>query len=118
TADQADALRTWIRWGGRLYIVIPVAETWSAGPLNNPLADIMPRVRFERHDSTPLAPLRHVLVRPDREDVALPETATVHTFRPLEEAARDEAYTLLTDPEGRPLVVSRRVGLGEVTLVG
>jgi hypothetical protein len=118
SADQTDALGAWIRWGGRLIIVVPVTETWSAGPLNNPLADIMPQVRFERHDSTPIAPLRPLLVRPDRDEKTLPETATVHTFAPREGAALAAAFTVLADPQGRSLVVSRRVGLGEVTLVG
>ncbi|MFG0284285.1 MAG: DUF4350 domain-containing protein [Phycisphaerales bacterium JB039] len=119
TADQADALRTWIQWGGRLIVVVPpVGETWSAGPLNNPLADIVPRVRFQRRESVDLEPLRALLTAREASEAPLPSSAVVHTFAPLEGAAAHEARCIIADREGACIVVSRRVGLGEVALIG
>ncbi|GIW73600.1 MAG: hypothetical protein KatS3mg103_0122 [Phycisphaerales bacterium] len=116
-AERADALRRWVLAGGHLVVVYPrVGGTWLQGVLNNPLADLMPAVRAVREPALDLRPLGPLLAT--RTDVPLPESVVAHTFEPIEDAQANETIPVLADAQGRPIVVRRQAGIGQVTLVG
>lgn len=116
-AERADTLRRWVMQGGNLVIVMPqVGGSWLSGELNNPLFDIMPRVTATRNPDYPTGPIRPLLTL--RNDVVLPNTIVAHTFEKRPDADSEDAFVVLSDPQGGALVVRRQAGLGQVTLVG
>ena len=117
--EQVRALREWIERGGHLIIILPATgQDWLALS-NQELAALLPRVSVVRIEDEPLSALRPLLTDARLDDLRLPDTPiTLHTFQPLADAAPGEADPILSDVSGRPVVVSRAVGIGAVTLVG
>lgn len=117
--EQVRALREWIERGGHLIIILPATgQDWLALG-NQELAAILPRASVFRVEDEPVSALRPLLTDARPEDLGLPDTPiTLHTFQPLADAAPGEADPILADASGRPVVVSRSVGVGAVTLVG
>jgi len=113
-AERADAVRTWVRAGGHLVVVLPpVGSAWLGGELNNPLASIMPDViarRVEDYSTGLIAPLLA-----SDADRPLPARMVAQVFD-IPDGSR--ATPVITDARGRVLVVRRLVGVGAVTLVG
>ncbi len=115
-AQQAEAIREWVKRGGHLVVVLPPAgQSWVDVP-ENPLADIVPDVSVERRDGVDLDAYRQLLTR--RADVALPNNAVVHLFTARPGADRSSAIPILNTPDGRTVVMRRLVGTGAVTLIG
>lgn len=111
---QVEALAEWIHRGGRLLIVVPaVGEVWS-NPRANPLFDLLPAARFERQEDVSLETLRPLLTLNER--LPLPARQVAHTFDVP--AGATDAYSILADRAGRPLIVRRPIGAGDVTLIG
>ena len=110
-----QAIRGWVKRGGHLIISMPmVGSAW----LSSPLADILPvnAKQVRRVQELPPAVLGPLRV-PGREIGKI----AVHVFDVPPDSgtavlARDD---LPRQPEqGRPIIVSRRVGLGSVTMIG
>lgn len=130
TTERAQAIREWVMRGGHLVVVLPrVAQIWT-DEVNNPLYDIVPKVRVVRRENVDLNPYRHLIVKtprgmPPPPPVVMPTAEILQTFVPLEGAAPDEAITILAGmpkpanpAEREVLVVRRLVGTGKVDLVG
>jgi len=107
TDDQQQALREWVRRGGHLVIVLPAyGEPWSGSPL----ADLMPVPRDRMRRVEDLPPVSLGVVRgAERAPIAM----TV-----FDTAPGDGVAVIEEDRRGRPIVVARRFGFGNVTLIG
>lgn len=113
--DRVQAIRDWVNRGGHLVIVLPsVGQTWL--DVEQPLKDIMPRVKVIRSENTDLNPYRPLFS--DNEKLALPTSTVVQHFQPLPTAQAGEATTILQSPDQLPIVVRRNVGAGCVTVIG
>lgn len=113
---QAEALREWVRRGGRLIIALPsFGERWTS-PRDNPVHDIMPVGRAQRAEGVDLNAAR-ALLRP-RDDTPLPRNASAHVFSPTLESTASTFMPILNAPGLGTVVVRRLVGAGEVTLIG
>ncbi|MBX3351610.1 MAG: hypothetical protein KF684_01640 [Phycisphaeraceae bacterium] len=113
---QADAIREWVMRGGHLIVSLPAAgQTWT-NPRTNPLHAMLPSVDAVRREGVNLD-LHAPLLQP-RGGAPLPDNATVHVLRPVEDAQPGEATVLLATPQGDPVVVRRIHGAGMVTLIG
>ncbi len=121
--SQAEALRTWVKKGGHLIVVLPGAGQVWTNPGSNKLFDITPRVDVEREEAVNLAPLKNMLVRADNKS-PMPTNAVMQTFAPIDGARPGEAMRILNtpatveNPDGKCVVVRRLVGSGAVTMVG
>ncbi|MFG0259381.1 MAG: hypothetical protein ACF8LK_03430, partial [Phycisphaerales bacterium JB041] len=117
--EQVRALREWIERGGHFIVILPATgQDWLALG-NQELAALLPRASVFRVEDEPVSELRPLLTDARPADLSLPNTPiTVHTFQALADAAPGEADPILADTAGRPVVVSRSVGVGAVTLVG
>lgn len=122
SAEKAQAVREWVMRGGHLVVVLPpVGQTWT-DEINNPLFDIVPRVRISSREGVDLAPYRGLFS--DQRNVTLPARAIVQEMTPLPDAAPGEALRIINaiatgDGAPPPALVTRRlVGVGAVTLVG
>lgn len=114
-ADQADAIREWVRRGGRLIVALPaVGQLWTTGA--NPLLDIMPAMFVTRREGVDLDSHRRLLTY--RDSIPLPANMTVHTFAPAPNARSHEAMAVLAGPDGEAVAMRRLVGLGDVTVLG
>jgi hypothetical protein len=119
--ERAAALREWVIRGGHLVIVLPrVGQTWT-DEVNNPIHDIMPRVRVQRHEGVDLEPYRILISRDDQRE--MPRSEVVQFLHSVDGAAKHEAMCIIGGPldeAGRAscLVARRLVGAGMVTMVG
>lgn len=114
-AEQADAIREYVRRGGHLVIILPpVGQTWLGAPAN-PLADIMPRVVVEKRENVDLAEYRTLLTRDTR--AKLPNDATVQVMAGEGEGPY-EAIPIMAGVDGGAVVMRRLVGAGAVTVIG
>ncbi|MEX1017773.1 MAG: hypothetical protein WDZ31_13605 [Phycisphaeraceae bacterium] len=107
TLAHQQALREWVRRGGHLVILLPIAgQAWSSSPL----ADLMPvEPRQMRQVQRPLP----AWVGSPRTAELQPVEYTV--FNVADDSGVD---VLLRDRENEPAVVARRYGFGRVTVVG
>ncbi|TVQ63534.1 MAG: hypothetical protein EA379_03885 [Phycisphaerales bacterium] len=113
---QAEALREWVRRGGRLIVSLPAfGETWTS-PRDNPIHDLLPDVRVERREGFDLERARPLLRL--HEGVPLPRRAVVHRLTPTAGAPRAASVPLLEAPGLGVVAVRRLVGAGECTLIG
>jgi len=128
TSERVQAIREWVLRGGHLVVVLPrVAQAWT-DEANNPLYDIMPRVRVNRREGVSLEPYRNLIVKAPRAAGAtllpMPTNEILQTFIPLEGAQADEAICILAGAPGAGasgrecFVVRRLVGTGRVDMVG
>ncbi|HHN78711.1 MAG TPA: hypothetical protein ENK11_08595, partial [Phycisphaerales bacterium] len=114
--DRAGAVAEWVRRGGHLVVVLPpVGQEWTV-PDRNPLGALLPRMRVDRVENTPLEPYRALLTL--SKDIMLPERSVVQVFTPLPDAGAAEAMPVLAGPDGRCVVMRRLVGEGMVSVVG
>jgi len=114
-ADQAAALREWIRRGGRLIAVLPsVGQLWTNNA--NPLIDVMPEMTVEQREGVDLNVYRRLLT--NRPNLPLPRRAVVRVFKPAPFAGPNDAMPLLAGPDGATIAMRRIYGLGDVTVVG
>lgn len=111
-----EAIRDWVRRGGHLVVAVPpVGGEWFAG--ENPLSDILPRVRVSRKEGVSLEAYRRLLMGPELDTIELPSDTTLHVFEIPDDASPDEAAGIIEGPHG--VVVARRIyGTGMVTLIG
>lgn len=113
---QADAIERWVRAGGHLIVVPPVfGEQWTT-PAANPLHGLLPRVEIVRQEGVSYEPLRPLLTA--SAELPLETSGVRYVLGPLASAGPGEARVLATDPEGEPIVVTRTIGVGAVTLIG
>lgn len=112
---QAGALTEWVQRGGRLVLTLPAAGQAWTNPRTNPLHSILPSVEAVRREGVNLAD-HAALLQP--RGGGLPDNATVHILRPVENAPPGEATVILATPQGDPVVVRRALGAGMVTMVG
>jgi hypothetical protein len=119
--DQANAIKTWVRRGGHLVVVLPpVGQPWiGSGAVGNPLADIMPTVTVRRVEGVDLENIRKLFTNDGT--APMPRSATVQYLLP----SGADAYSAVSlyeapMPEGdlAPVAVRRLVGAGAVTVVG
>lgn len=106
TPRVAEALRRWVRRGGRLVLVLPTDQTWS----DSPLADLMPigKDRMRRVDDFDALLLG---TTPPGEERSVPATV-------FDVEGQQGVAVLAVDRQQRPYVVARRYGFGRVTLIG
>ncbi|MEM6460144.1 MAG: hypothetical protein AAF710_12215 [Planctomycetota bacterium] len=105
------ALRQWVVRGGHLVVVLPEAgQTWTSSPL----ADLLPVTAAQLRPVTSDTWARLEWFGGRRSTAIAPLTVT--TFDVPPEATG--VAVVQRDLEGRPIVVSRRVGFGAVTVVG
>lgn len=114
--DARRALIEWVRRGGHLVVVLGASQqAWAIGP-GNPLSDLLPRARAQRVEQVRTQDyLRLIATAADsgpRRDPA------VYAFEPLGAWDAREAAPILSDAEGRVVVVRRLLGVGMVTQVG
>jgi len=113
---QADAIERWVRAGGHLVIVPPAfGEQWTT-PAANPLHSLLPSVEVVRQEGVSYEPLRPLLTAD--AGAALEPGGVRYVLEPLASAEAGRARVIETDPDGAPLIVSRTLGVGTVTLVG
>ena len=130
TSEKSQAIREWVQRGGHLIVVLPrVAQTWT-DEANNPLFDIVPKVRINRIEGVNLEPLRSLITplaqvaTEPRDRLDMPTNEVLQTMTPIEGASQHEAAGIIAMPapadgsEPEWLVARRQVGLGMVTLVG
>ena len=114
-ADQADALRRWVRRGGRLLIALPaVGQLWTTNA--NPLLDLMPAMLVRRREGVDLGAYRPLITT--RRAIPLPDRAVVHVFEPSPFAGSQDAMPVLAGPDGATIAMRRLIGLGSVTVLG
>jgi hypothetical protein len=115
-AEQADAIREWVRRGGHFVIVLPaVGQNWIGGAGANPLADIMPRVRVNRSEGRNLDEYRSLLTR--ENNAAMPQQMVIQDFA-SDNAGPYDHIPIMTGPRGDAVVTRRLIGTGMVTVVG
>jgi hypothetical protein len=125
STEQIAALREWVQRGGHLIVVLPpVAQIWT-DEANNPLADIMPRVKVRKQEGVSLEPYGVLIKREGISPITDKEISqsVIQTFTPLPDASEQEAMGIIAARPGADgkadwLVVRRLVGSGMVTLVG
>lgn len=126
SAERAQALREWVLRGGHLVIALPtVGQTWT-DELNNPLYDIVPKVRVRAREAVNLNAYRSLLTA--SPTALLPTNAIVQEMIPREDAEPGQAVRIIDAVPGEsaesaggglPAVAVRRlVGVGAVTFVG
>jgi len=108
------AVREWVYRGGHLVVVLPdVGETWTSSGLSDVLGPIGP-AEMEQIEAVPPALVFGQL----KARVPMPMTA----FDPPEDAGYTTLITATVGEgdtaEQKPVVVSRRYGFGQVTIVG
>lgn len=107
TDAQQQALREWVRRGGHLVIVLPAyGEPWSGSPL----ADLMPlgSDRMRRVEDLPPVSLGMTLSA-ERAPIAMTAFNTT---------GQSGVSVIERDRQDNPIVVAKRFGFGNVTLVG
>ncbi|MGQ0627381.1 MAG: hypothetical protein ACT4PL_04680 [Phycisphaerales bacterium] len=115
--SQAEALRTWVKRGGHLVIILPGSGQVWTNEISNRLFDLTPAVTVERTEGVPLLPFRPLLLS-NANKAVLPTAGIVNTFVPVEGAKPEDALRILNGPDGRCIVARRLVGCGAVTLIG
>ncbi|MCE9592545.1 MAG: hypothetical protein K8S99_18715 [Planctomycetes bacterium] len=106
--ETRSAIIEWVRRGGHLVIVMPgIGEPWSTSPFKELLGHVQTHTVT---DATPPAWLGEPL-----SDTTL--KVDMKIFDPGDDPVT-AAAVLLSDEQGRPLVVVRQHGLGCVTLLG
>lgn len=114
--DKTRALKEWVQRGGHLVIVLPPSgQSWTNSATNE-LMDILPAVNIMRREGIDLSDFRGLLTR--SKESALPRSAVLHVFEPLNSAAPGEAIRVMNGPRGECVVARRLVGIGAVTLIG
>ena len=114
--SQAEAITEWVMRGGHLIVSLPTAGQAWTNPRTNPLHPALPAVETIRREGVDLA--RHATLLQPRGGLPLPDNATVHVLRPVENASPGEATVILATPSGEPVAVRRVLGAGMVTLIG
>lgn len=135
SVERARAVEAWVRRGGHLVVVLPVAgQDWFA-QVSNPLASILPRVLPpERSEAQAWESLRPLVT--SQSEAALRKTGVLQRMRPAPGAGPTDAMAILAGPAGADaagsglasgseaaadagaVVVRRLVGDGAVTFVG
>lgn len=114
--DRAAAIREWVRRGGHLVIIMPVAgQSWTNASANE-LYDLLPNVTIARREGVDLAAYGAMLTR--KASPRFPKDSVVYEFTPVADAKPGEAMPILSGPGGQVVVVRRLYGTGAVTLIG
>ncbi|MGH7243057.1 MAG: hypothetical protein ACREJD_06535 [Phycisphaerales bacterium] len=114
--DKTASIKEWVKRGGHLVIVLPPSgQSWTNAATNE-LMDILPAVNIMRREGVDLTDFRGLITR--SKETALPRSAVLHVFEPLNSAQPGDAIRILSGPKGECIVARRLVGIGAVTLVG
>lgn len=114
--ERTRSIKEWVQRGGHLVVVLPpTGQAWTNATTNE-LLDILPTVNIVRREGVDLSEYRGLLTR--SKESALPRSAVLHVFEPLNSAAPGDAIRVLSGPRGECIVARRIVGVGAVTLVG
>jgi hypothetical protein len=114
--DRAAALREWVRRGGHLIIILPVAgQSWTNATANE-LFELLPNVTITRREGVDLAAYGPMLTR--RTQPRFPKDSVVYELQPSPDAKPGEAMVVINGPDDKPVIVRRLVGTGAVTLIG
>jgi len=132
--DEADALREWIRRGGRLVIILPQSgNPWGLGAApSHPLHDLLPSRTPRRVEGVPFTRVVDLLSKtPELLNERAATTLTTWDARTLDRswepllaipAARSETTGRLIAGDdglgGAIVAIQRRLGFGQITLVG
>lgn len=114
--ERTRSLKEWVQRGGHLIVVLPPSgQAWTNASTNE-LMDILPAVNIMRREGVDLSDFRGLITR--SKEAALPRSAVLHVFEPLNTAAPGDAIRVLSGPKGECVVARRIVGIGAVTLIG
>jgi len=114
--ERTKSIKEWVQRGGHLVIVLPPSgQSWTNAATNE-LMDILPAVNIMRREGVDLSDFRGMISR--SKETALPRSAVVHVFEPLNSAGPGDAIRVLSGPKGECVVARRIVGIGAVTLIG
>lgn len=116
--DRAEALKQWVKRGGHLVVVLPtVGEKWTSAGATE-LSELLPKVAIRRREGVDLEAYRRLITFKRKEERVLPAAAVVYDLSPAADSTPAEASRVLDGPDGNCVVARRRVGAGNVTLVG
>ncbi|MBX3356649.1 MAG: hypothetical protein KF724_13210 [Phycisphaeraceae bacterium] len=134
SAEQSEALRTWIRRGGHLVIVLPEAgNPWTLGSATaHGLSALLPSQMPQRLEGTPVASLLPILSKSDSlrvEDATVPiqvfdPSRLDRGFVPLlalpspRDSATGELAPRPGTLDGAVVAVQAMVGHGRISLIG
>lgn len=118
--ERAEAIREYVRRGGKLIVVLPpVGQAWTNRAANE-LVDLLPAVEIRRREGVDLRPWAPMFMKAavTAAPRPLPSDAVVHELTPVADALPGEAIRIFNSPDGACVVARRLVGAGSVTLIG